>query len=60
MEARYRIEKTSLGWSVIDTRTEMPATVQGVPQEGLSLEDADDLADLLSHIEAQKDGSTTH
>ncbi len=60
MEARYRIEKTRLGWSVIDAQTRMPAKVQGVPQEGLSLEDADDLADLLSHLEAQKDRSTSH
>lgn len=34
MEARYRIEKTELGWSVIDAETRLPAKVQGVPRRG--------------------------
>ena len=35
-------------WVVLDTTTGLPAVVNGVPQMGLPLDDADDLTDLQS------------
>jgi len=50
MVARYDItnEMSETGWSVYDTWTNLPAEVNGCLQIGLSLEDADYLADLLN------------
>ncbi len=46
--ALYNIEKRDDGWAVIDVRTGVAAVDNGVELIGMSLEEADDLADLLS------------
>jgi hypothetical protein len=52
MTARYDIRTDPAGWTVHDTASGSPATVQGKILVGLSLEDADDLADLLGKRDA--------
>jgi hypothetical protein len=52
MTARYDIRTDSIGWTVHDSASGAPATVGGKILVGLSLEDADDLADLLSKRDA--------
>ncbi len=46
--ALYNIEKRDDGWTVIDVRTGVAAEENGVELIGMSHEEADDLADLLS------------
>lgn len=45
---RFSIRQDAEGWTVFDIWTGLPAEVKGVPQIGMDLEDADDVADLLS------------
>jgi hypothetical protein len=52
--ARYDIRPHGNRWMVFDTMTGSPATVNGVWQVDLCLEDADDLADALSYLHAKK------
>jgi hypothetical protein len=52
MAARYDIRSDPTGWTVHDTATGGPARVEGKNLVGLCLEDADDLADLLSQRDA--------
>jgi hypothetical protein len=40
--------------------TGSPASLNGVWQTGLSLEDADDLADLLSRLDRERELAQTH
>ena len=54
MMGRYDIRPASEGWTVYDTETGLPAGVNDVPQVRLSLEDADDLADLLNRLHAEQ------
>jgi hypothetical protein len=54
MAARYDIQTDRNGWTVYDTTTDMPAEVNGMLQIGLSMEDADDLADLLNRLHAEQ------
>jgi hypothetical protein len=56
MAARYDIRQDDEGWTVYDIFTGLPALVQDVPQTGLDMEDADDLADLLSLAERKHRG----
>ncbi len=49
--ALYNIEKRDDGWAVIDVRTGVVAVENGVKLIGMSLEEADDLADLLTNRE---------
>ncbi|MBT3764645.1 MAG: hypothetical protein HOA30_20295 [Rhodospirillaceae bacterium] len=49
--ALYDIEKRDDGWAVIDVRSGVAAAEGGVELIGMSLEDADDLADLLTNRE---------
>jgi hypothetical protein len=51
LTALYNIEKRDDGWAVIDLRTGVAAVESGVQMIGMSLEDADDVADLLSSRE---------
>lgn len=53
MSARYDIRKDPGGWTVLDTLTGQPAFLNNTPQTGLPLADADDLADLLSKLDAE-------
>jgi hypothetical protein len=54
MTARYDIRSETTGWTVYDIRTGLPAMVNDVPQTGLPLEDADDLADLLNRLQSEQ------
>ena len=49
--ALYNIEKRDDGWAVIDVRTDVAAVENGVELTGMSLVEADDLADLLTSRE---------
>ena len=49
--ALYNIEKRDDGWAVIDVRTGVAAVENGVQLIGMSFEEADDLADLLTSRE---------
>jgi hypothetical protein len=51
MAARYDIKQDRRGWTVYDIFTGQPARVRDVPQTGLDIQDADDLADVLSLME---------
>lgn len=50
----YDIEKRDDGWAVVSVDTGETALVNGVLQCSMSLDDADDLADLLNGIEADR------
>jgi hypothetical protein len=52
MAVRYDIRPDQTGWTVHDTVTGDTATISGKHLIGLSLEDADDLADLLGYRDA--------
>lgn len=46
---RYDLRQEDDGsWTVFDIFTGLPAEVNGVPQDGLEIEKADDLVDLLN------------
>ena len=60
MAARYDIHHDPDGWTVYDTTTGLPAAVNGVNQTGLSVEDADDLADLLNRLPAEQSAVVAH
>jgi hypothetical protein len=45
-------------WVVVDTTTGFPAVLEGVPQVGLTLDDADDLTDLLIRLDAEAKQAT--
>jgi hypothetical protein len=60
MIARYDIRPEGNGWTVYDTLTGLPAAVNDVPQVGLPLEDADDLADLLTHLHVKQLHTRAH
>jgi hypothetical protein len=54
MTARYDIKLEGANWTVYDTITGLAAEVNDVVQVDLSLEDADDLADLLNRLHAEQ------
>lgn len=60
MMARYDIRPAPEGWTVYDTATSLPAAVNDLPQVGLSLEDADDLADLLNRLHIEQLAYASH
>lgn len=60
MTARYDIRSESDGWAVYDTRAGSIAVINDVLQNGLPFEDADDLADLLNHLQSQQNSATAH
>ena len=47
MNERYAIEQDREGWTVFDVFTGQPVVIGGVPQTGLDIQDASDLAELL-------------
>ena len=53
--ARYTIRNDRLGWSVIDTVTGNVACREGVTLTGLTLVEADDLADAMSWLARRRD-----
>jgi len=60
MAARYDIKPDGNGWTVYDTATRLAAEVNGRIQVGLSLEDADDLADLLNRLHVEQSDVAAH
>jgi hypothetical protein len=60
MSARYNIRPDPDGWTVYDTVTGFPAAVNDVIPAGLSLEDADDLADLLNRLHNEQSAAAAH
>jgi len=58
-KARYDILEMFDGvWAVIDVKTGQSAEVNGVKQVGLEWSQADDLADLLNHLQAERKAAT--
>jgi hypothetical protein len=48
-ESKYRAVADESGqWSVVDAASELPAVLDGVPQVGLSQEEAESIADTLN------------
>ena len=45
-------------WTVYTVATGLPAVVNGIPQVGKDMDDADDLVDLLHRLEDSGEGST--
>ena len=60
MMTRYDIRPTPEGWTVYDTATGLPAAVNDLSQVGLSLEDADDIADLLNRLHIEQLDCASH
>jgi hypothetical protein len=60
MTARYDIKSEDNGWTVYDTTTGLSAEVNGCIQVGLSLDDADDLADLLNRLNIEQSAAVSH
>lgn len=48
---RYELRKTASGWTVWDAATDTPATVDGVWQVGLEIQNAADLTDALNWLD---------
>jgi len=60
-EFRYDMREDGTGmWAVYDIFTGMTAEVNGVPQDGLDIEQADDLVDLLNAEYIARRKGTTH
>ena len=55
MIARYDLREDSNGWTVFDVWTGQPAVIHGVPQTGLEVQDADEVADLLTRLSDKGD-----
>ena len=49
MPQRYDIREDREGWTVFDIFTGEPVVIRLVPQTGLDIQDADELAELLDH-----------
>ena len=60
MAARYDIKPDGSGWTVYDTTTRLAAEVNGFIQIGLSVENADDLADLLNRLRVEQSLAVAH
>jgi len=54
MAHRFEMRKVATGWAVFEKGTGEVARVNDVPLTGLSLDDADDLVDLLNRLERQR------
>lgn len=54
---RYELRQTTSGWTVWDTTTGTPATVDGVWQVGLEIQTADDLCDSLNWLDQREAAS---
>lgn len=51
---RFEMRKLHNGWAVWDTTTNTPAAVKGQWQTDMTLEDADDMTDLLNRVVASE------
>jgi len=59
MNTRYDIRPEFNSWTVYDTITGGPASINNVPQTHLPL-DADDLADLLNYLHFEQSPAIAH
>ena len=60
-ELRYDMREDGTGmWAVYDIFTGLTAEVNGIPQDGLDIEQADDLVDLLNAEYIARRKGTTH
>ena len=50
---RYDLRKFETGWAVWDTTTDAPALVDGSFQEGILMNDAKNLTDLLNQLDQE-------
>jgi hypothetical protein len=57
---RYDIRPDRDGWTIYDRTTGETAVIEGFVSAGLSLDDADDLVDLLNTLDILKRQSTLH
>ncbi len=58
MPQRYDIREDREGWPVFDLFTGEPVVISDVPQMGLDIQDADELAELLDHnVEGLRNGT---
>jgi hypothetical protein len=48
MIARYDLREDQNGWTVFDIWTGQPVIIRGMPQVGLDIQDADELAEALT------------
>ena len=55
MGRRYDIREDREGWTVFDVFTGEPVMIHGVPQTGLDIQDADELAELLEKPAMMRD-----
>ena len=55
--ARYDLREDSEGWTVFDIWTGEPAVIHLVPQTGLDIQDAAELAELLTWLADRGDRS---
>jgi hypothetical protein len=55
--ARYDLRQDSEGWTVFDIWTGEAAVIHFVPQTGLEIQDADELAELLTWLADRGDRS---
>ena len=60
MAPRYNMQRNARGWMVYDTTTSHPAELGGAVLFGLSVEDADDLVDLLNRLDVEQSAATSH
>ncbi|MEB2845910.1 hypothetical protein [Endobacterium cereale] len=58
---RYDMREEDDGsWTVFDIFSGLPAEVNDVPQDGLEMEQADDLVDLLNHLYIKRRDETAN
>jgi hypothetical protein len=57
---RFDLRSGPDGWTIFDRTTGEPAVVDGFVAEGLPLNEADDLVDLLNTLHLLKQRSTLH
>jgi len=48
--ARYDLQEDEHGWTVVDVWTGATVIIHGVPQVGLDVQDADELAEALTWL----------
>lgn len=51
----FDIRPDERGWAVFDRFTGQAVVIDGVPQTGMDIQDADELAELLDHPAMSKD-----
>jgi hypothetical protein len=55
MIARYDLREDRTGWTVFDIATGAPVIYWGMPQVGLDVQDADEVAEALSWLADRDD-----